>query len=1064
MQWRLARHGRRVKFGFPRVERGAGPGVSWIGSGLGQGPARSLGGDDGRRAAGPLRARGDRGPRLPPRRGPRLPGGGRPAPPGRPSRCPPAADRLHRGASHRPPHRPRARPARRPHEPGREAVATPMLRDGVPVGIIEVRRGKARPSRASESALSRRSPSRRPSPSRSWTPGPASWSSRWSSRRRRPRRSCGSSLARRPTSSPSSTRSPPTHSSSAAPCGAPSCDSTAIYCISRRPQLERPRRGRGGSARLPPAAEPGRRDRPRDPDPGRRLHPGRARGSRVRAPDARGGANYLSVLAVPMLREGNPIGVVTVTGAEAGAFSQRQIELLETFADQAVIAIENVRLFKELETRNRDLTETLEQQTATGEILRVISSSPTDVQPVFDTIAQSAARLCEAELCFVYRFEGGLLHFVATMGSRPRGLPPCAASGPRHRVEGRAVGRAVLDRRSCTHPGRPRGSRATRSAPWQRSAPFAAWSPSRWSVTGFPSGQSPCCDPGPGSSPTGRSTLLKTFADQAVIAIENVRLFKELEERNRDLTEALEQQTATGEILRVISSSPTDVQPVLDTVAESAARLCEAFDAAIWRRSTATAPPRRRITARSAIGAIGEFSVPLVRGTVTGRSVLDRRTIHVADMQAEVDEFPRAARTRGAWAIRTILSVAADARGCRDRRDRPPPNRGAALHGAADRPARDLRRPGGDRDRERPAIPGTGGAQPRPDRDAGAADSHERDPAGHLELADRRPAGARHRRGERRSAVRGVRRCHRRRDGERVLLVAHHGGSAGGPIGDSPAHPRDGRWPSGAGRADHPRRRTRKARSGEFPESSENARRMGFRTILSVAVDARRVPIGSITVRRTEAQLFTERQVALLETFADQAVIAIENVRLFTELEARNRDLTETLEQQTATAEILRVISSSPTDVQPVFDAIVQSATRLCDAAFGAAFRFDGELQTLTAHHNVTPDGCRSCIGGIPHGRRAAPRPGVRSSTAASSTSPTSDRIPNTPARHCRRSAFARCWPSRCCAKANRSGDRVVRRDVALHRQADRARGDLRRPGSDRHRERPSVPGAGGAQ
>src|SRR5262249_21186114 len=115
-------------------------------------------------------------------------------------------------------------------------------------------------------------------------------------------------------------------------------------------------------------------------------------------------------------------------------------------------------------------------------------------------------------------------------------------------------------------------------------------------------------------------------------------------------------------------------------------------------------------------------------------------------------------------------------------------------------------------------------------------------------------------------------------------------------------------------------------------------------------------PIGTISVGRLEPQPFSQTQIALLQTFADQAVIAIENVRLFKELESRNAELTEALEQQTATSEILRVISSSPTDVQPVFDAIVRSAVRLCDGLYGTAHGFDGEMVDLAAHYNCTPE------------------------------------------------------------------------------------------------------------
>jgi GAF domain-containing protein len=144
------------------------------------------------------------------------------------------------------------------------------------------------------------------------------------------------------------------------------------------------------------------------------------------------------------------------------------------------------------------------------------------------------------------------------------------------------------------------------------------------------------------------------------------------------------------------------------------------------------------------------------------------------------------------------------------------------------------------------------------------------------------------------------------------------------------------------------------AQTDEFPEGSRNAQRLGHRTVLAVPLIREGVAIGTINVRRTVAQLFTERQVALLQTFADQAVIAIENVRLFKELETRNRELTTSLDRQTATAEILRVISGSRTDLQPVFDAILQSAVRLCGAINGIIWRVEDGLRRQRSVAGVT--------------------------------------------------------------------------------------------------------------
>src|SRR5262249_54663940 len=155
-------------------------------------------------------------------------------------------------------------------------------------------------------------------------------------------------------------------------------------------------------------------------------------------------AGHRTMLAVPLVREGTPIGAIFLRRTEVRPFSGQQMALLQTFADQAVIAIENVRLFTELNTRNRELTVSLEQQTATSEILRVISSSPTDAEPVFDMLARSAMQLCAGEFCFVLSFDGERLHFGACHGLSPEGLAAFRADLPRAAGEDTAAGRAVL--------------------------------------------------------------------------------------------------------------------------------------------------------------------------------------------------------------------------------------------------------------------------------------------------------------------------------------------------------------------------------------------------------------------------------------------------------------------------------------------------------------------------------------------------------------------------------------------------------------------------------------------
>jgi len=347
-------------------------------------------------------------------------------------------------------------------------------------------------------------------------------------------------------------------------------------------------------------------------------------------------AGYRACLAVPLLRDGEPIGAFLICRRVPQPFSKRQVELAAGFADQAVIAIENARLFEEVQARTRDLSEALKRQTATSEVLGVISRSKFDIQPVLDTISKTARKLCKSDSASIMLTDAGRLTLAAADRMDPAFVAFLRESPPAvHR--GTVAGRAIMERQTVhIHDAAKdaeytwtEGLRAGRfhtllGVPLMRGEePIGAIILIRGRVEPFTDKQ---------------IELVSTFADQAVIAIENVRLFDEVQARTRELSDALERQTATSEVLGVISRSKFDIQPVLDTIVVTAARLCNAeladiasFDGRQYRTMVLfgfDAPSSDYLL---------KHNVALDRGSLQGRVLLEKRTVHIPDCLADAE-------------------------------------------------------------------------------------------------------------------------------------------------------------------------------------------------------------------------------------------------------------------------------------------------------------------------------------------------------------------------------------------------------------------------------------------
>jgi GAF domain-containing protein len=683
---------------------------------------------------------------------------------------------------------------------------------------------------------------------------------------------------------------------------------------------------------------------------GRGSMSGRAflEGKIVHVPDVRVDPDYVvldrqfhvrTALGVPLLREGTPIGVIVLQRSTVRPFTDKQIELVSTFADQAVIAIENVRLFDEVQARTSALSEALEQQTATSEVLRVISSSPGELEPVFKAMLENAVRICEASFGNLLLYEGDVFRHVA-LHNAPKAW---AADSERDPVPPRRSARIlyrVADTRQVAHvadiaaenPDEPiakiAGARTLLIVPMlKENALIGAIAIYRQEVRPFNDKQ---------------IDLVKNFAAQAVIAIDNTRLLKELRE-------SLQQQTATSEVLQVISSSPGELEPVFQGVLENATRLCEAKfgvmfyfqDGALRRAAELNVPPpfsefiRQRGPFQPAVGSTFEHVIRT------------KQPVLLADAATEGQFFSNnSAKLGGARSymavpmLRENESIGAiaiyrqEVRPFTDKQVELVSNfaKQAVIAIENARLLNELRQRTDDLSeslQQQTATADVLEVISRSTFDLQAVLDTLAESAVRLCAADR-------------SVI-------RRRVGDAYPVAATYGLSpeerayreqylktpdAGSIFGRALVEGRTVHIPDLLADPEY-----------RQPDAAHVANVIGVRAGLGVPLIREGNVVGVLTIVRNEPRAFTQKQIELAETFADQAVIAIENVRLFDELQARTNELTHSVEELRALGEVMQAVNST-LDLQTVLSTIVAKAVHLSGTDAGAIYVFE-EAQQL---------------------------------------------------------------------------------------------------------------------
>jgi signal transduction histidine kinase/regulator of replication initiation timing len=642
---------------------------------------------------------------------------------------------------------------------------------------------------------------------------------------------------------------------------------------------------------------------------------------------------HRTTAAVPLLREGVAVGTIMLRRTEVNPFTNKQITLLETFAAQAVIAIENTRLLNELR-------ESLEQQTATSEVLSVISSSPGELEPVFQAMLGNAVRICEAKFGMLFRFDGEALHFAAEVGT-----PPEFAEFERRRVSFQPPPGSHLDRVMRTK----RVSHTADYAAESISSPAITLGGARSGV-GVPMLKDdvligtifiyrqevrPFTDK--------QIELVKNFAAQAVIAIENTRLLNELRE-------SLQQQTATADVLKVISSSPGDLRPVFEAMLENAVRICEAaFGSMLLREGNGF----RRVAQHNVPLDYAKHSEtePLLRPTKTLAHILETmQAAQVTDMAVTEPQSPLS-RLAGA---RTLLNVPIikenkligifsvfrqEVRPFTDKQVELVKNFAAQaviaientrllneLRQRTDDLTESLEQQTATADVLRVISSSPGDLKPvfeaileNAIRLCGAK-------FGNLYLCEgdgfRDAAAARFCAADKASVI-------------REKAGVFYPGEAYGYsaefmdyLKDIPVKAERG---SASGRALAEGRVVHIADVSADPEYTQvEAQRLGdYRTILCVPMLREGVPIGVLTLTRSEVRPFTDKQIELVATFADQAAIAIENVRLFEEIQDKSRQLEEASQHKS------QFLANMSHELRTPLNAILGYTELMTDGAYG---------------------------------------------------------------------------------------------------------------------------------